>query len=192
MNTAPDPFGAPGSVTRIVGEAPKPTGPVGPPASPKQLGFLASLVQERDIETLNGNLYERAFDLATGSDKAITKNEASALISALLIAPKVGNVTTGSAEPPEGIHLAGDQIFKVQVAHHGSGKKYAKQLNKNSGSFDYVGRAPFGQLSEETLMTLAQAKEFGHLYGMCIKCGRTLTDEGSIAAGIGPICAESF
>jgi hypothetical protein len=38
-------------------------------------------------------------------------------------------------------------------------------------------------------MTVEEAKAFGLLYGRCIVCGRTLTDEKSIADGIGPICA---
>lgn len=44
-------------------------------------------------------------------------------------------------------------------------------------------------IQAEWRMTLEQAKEFGVLYGTCMVCGRTLTDERSIAAGIGPICA---
>jgi len=41
-------------------------------------------------------------------------------------------------------------------------------------------------------MSLEEAKKFGALYGTCCVCGRTLTDEKSIAAGIGPVCAEKF
>lgn len=41
-------------------------------------------------------------------------------------------------------------------------------------------------------MTLEQAQEFGALYGVCMVCGRTLTDPKSIEAGIGPICAKRF
>lgn len=96
------------------------------------------------------------------------------------------------AEAPEGIHLESDTVFKVQVAVHGSGKKYAKALNVHTGEWEYMGRGPLSRLSESTLMTLEQAKEFGHVYGMCCRCGRTLTDEGSIAAGIGPVCASKF
>jgi hypothetical protein len=50
----------------------------------------------------------------------------------------------------------------------------------------------FQKLSDETLMTLEDAKEFGRLYGMCCQCGATLTDEKSIEAGIGPVCAGKF
>ncbi len=38
-------------------------------------------------------------------------------------------------------------------------------------------------------LTLELAKEYGKLYGQCMICGRTLTNEDSIEAGIGPICA---
>lgn len=92
----------------------------------------------------------------------------------------------------EGFHEVDGVVYKVQRAVHGSGHLYAKQLDPNSGSFDYVGRAPLAKLSERTVLTLERAKELGHLYGVCVRCGRTLTDENSIAAGIGPICAGKF
>jgi hypothetical protein len=39
---------------------------------------------------------------------------------------------------------------------------------------------------------LAAAKRFGKLAGICCSCGRDLTNDGSIEAGIGPICATKF
>lgn len=44
----------------------------------------------------------------------------------------------------------------------------------------------------EYRMTLDQAKEFGVLYGKCVKCGRHLSDAKSVEAAIGPVCARSF
>ena len=161
----------------------------GNPATEKQLSFLRSLVNERDIESLSGNLYERAFDLATDADKFISKSEASDLIGALLEAPKVEGQNEQDA--PEGIHEWFGKYVKVQVAIHGSGKKYAKVFNPGLKKWDYVGREPLKDLREDTLLTAEQAAEFGHLYGMCVYCGRGLTDERSIAVGYGPICAEN-
>lgn len=46
--------------------------------------------------------------------------------------------------------------------------------------------------NEARLATLEESKEFGQLYGICCLCGRLLTDEDSIAAGIGPICAGKY
>lgn len=39
---------------------------------------------------------------------------------------------------------------------------------------------------------LVAAKNFGLLSGICCSCGRDLTAEDSVAAGIGPICATKF
>jgi hypothetical protein len=36
------------------------------------------------------------------------------------------------------------------------------------------------------------ARAFGKAWGICTVCGRTLTDDDSIARGIGPICASNF
>lgn len=48
------------------------------------------------------------------------------------------------------------------------------------------------KIDDSWKMTLEEAKAFGALYGTCCVCGRTLTDEKSIAAGIGPKCAQNF
>lgn len=40
----------------------------------------------------------------------------------------------------------------------------------------------------EWRMTLAEAKAFGVLYGVCMDCGRVLSREQSINAGVGPTC----
>jgi hypothetical protein len=110
----------------------------------------------------------------------------------------------------EGMHKVGDVIYKVQRAVHGSGHPYAKQLVLTepdcggcangepcgagctwTATFEYA-RGAIRLLSEQTKMTLEEAKEFGALYGTCCVCGRTLTKEESIEAGIGPVCAQKF
>jgi hypothetical protein len=107
-------------------------------------------------------------------------------------APKA-TATAEAEEAPEGMHrLADGTIYKVQIAHHGSGRPYAKRLvvhGAGEATFEYA-QGAVRQLSTATLMTLEEAKEFGALYGVCCRCAATLTDEGSIAAGIGPVCAS--
>jgi len=102
------------------------------------------------------------------------------------------NYTTDvGRDAPEGVHLLEGTIYKVQVAVHGSGYKYVKMFNEETKKFSKSERPGIlGCLSEDTLMSYNDAARFGKLYGLCIVCGRTLTDENSIAAGIGPICAE--
>ena len=100
-----------------------------------------------------------------------------------------------AAAVTEGMYRVDETIFKVQRAlAQGSGHTYAKKLVLGDG---YGAKATFVYapgalklLTPEHKMTLAQAKEFGALYGTCCRCGRTLTDEGSIEAGIGPICSK--
>jgi hypothetical protein len=102
----------------------------------------------------------------------------------------------------DGMYRIGEQIYKVQVAVHGSGFLYAKRLVIDSpavrdanGNISQPGQAHYerdasamAKLLPEHRLTLADAKGFGDLYGVCMRCAATLTDEDSIAAGAGPVC----
>lgn len=81
-------------------------------------------------------------------------------------------------------------IYKVQKSPN-SGYLYAKQVYVyDGGRVEFVYRAGrLKMLKAAWRMTLDEAKTFGAMYGTCCVCGRTLTDENSIKAGIGPICA---
>lgn len=97
----------------------------------------------------------------------------------------------GSPVTEDGMYLTPDgTVYKVQVAHHGSGNLYAKRLvvEDGTGSFEYE-RGGLRKLRAEWKMTLEQAKKFGQLYGICCVCSAVLTNETSIAEGIGPVCA---
>jgi hypothetical protein len=111
-----------------------------------------------------------------------------------------------SAVTEDGMYqLANGDIFKVQIAKNGSGNLYAKELiidvpaevvdgvivTPAETHFEYAPGA-IRRLSPADKMSKDQAAAFGALYGVCCVCSRSLTDEGSIAAGIGPICAQGF
>jgi len=94
----------------------------------------------------------------------------------------------------DGIYLVDGTVYKVQHAVHGSGNQYAKRLEVASGErgrFKYEAGA-VKRIRPEHRMDLAKAKEFGAIYGVCCNCGATLTNEDSIEAGIGPVCAAKF
>jgi hypothetical protein len=123
------------------------------------------------------------FTAATAKGQARTNTSIAGIASA---ERRTGPVT-------EGMYKVGERIFKVQKAVHGSGHLYAKELitDQDGSSFAY---AP-GIIRTLTLgdkMTIEEAKEFGALYGTCCVCARTLTNETSIEAGIGPVCAGKF
>ena len=91
----------------------------------------------------------------------------------------------------DGMYSFQGRIVKVQIAVHGSGNLYAKELNPITKEFEYV-KGLVNKLHPENKMSIEEAKAFGKLYGICCCCGRTLTDEYSIANGIGPICAGKY
>ena len=98
---------------------------------------------------------------------------------------------SGPTITEDGIYKTDDDIiYKVQRAVHGSSRLYAKRLvlTEDHTSFEYEQGAVW-KLRPEQKLSLEQAREYGTLYGVCVVCGKMLTDEKSIAAGIGPICA---
>lgn len=161
------------------------------PCTTKQVDFIAMLVKEREISKI-----QDAVDAARTAvmEQTFTAAQASALIDKLLLAPKRN--LKPKAELADGIYVRtnGDQseIYKVYRAVHGSGRQVFKAWDFKTESWGYIGGVSCLPRDGVTRMTAEQASMFGHVYGMCVVCGRTLTDEDSIARGIGPVCAEKF
>lgn len=174
-------------------------------ATEKQVAFLTKLRSERGETAPLPN--------------PMTKKWASAEIDRLLGMPKV-QTPQPAAQPRAELEAAiyrnpeNGEVYKVQRAVHGSGNLYAKKLvlkpvdqfgddsefavrtsdrevAGHKATFEYVSGL-IRQIKPEWRMTLDQAKEFGAIYGVCCNCGATLTNEESIEAGIGPICASRF
>lgn len=157
-----------------VAEIHNPATPAGPAASAAQMGFLRTLAEEQGEEVRT----------------SYTKAEASDEISRMLEAREEAKKTAVRTPATEGMYKKDGQIYKVQIAVHGSGRPYAKKLVEVDGEWEFT-RAPgmVNRLTSADKMTLEEAKEFGKLYGTCCVCGRTLTKEESIAEGIGPVCS---
>jgi hypothetical protein len=105
-----------------------------------------------------------------------------------------GQSRPAEAAQTDGLFIGTDgSTWKVQYARTGTGRLYAKRLDVETGTFEYTpgGITVLRRIGSRP-MTEEEASGYGMLYGRCVVCGRTLTDEGSIAAGIGPICAEKF
>ena len=103
-------------------------------------------------------------------------------------APEVRHQFTAN---DSGIYSNANGIYKIYKATNGDhmlAKRLVADKFLKTAQWEYCGAAGrFVKITER--MTLEQAKKFGVIYGVCAMCGRTLTDEASIAAGIGPICA---
>lgn len=178
--------------------------PFAPPSTPlnpiteRQLDFLCSLKRQLlEIENHDGDTLPvmDAFELEARSwGRAQASGEIDNLKEAIQAARlRVKDRDPEAIEDIDGFwELPDGRICKVQLAVHGSGNPYAKLLNTETGSFDYAS----GLISEVrrtgTRLPLERAQALGKLYGRCICCGRTLTDEFSIENGIGPICIKKF
>lgn len=94
-----------------------------------------------------------------------------------------GEIQHGIRDPQ---HLYAKALEIVTDAERDEDGKITKPAKVR---FNYVSGL-VRKLRPEWRMTLAEAKAFGALYGVCMDCGRTLTHEQSINAGVGPKCGE--
>lgn len=158
-------------------------------ATAKQIDFINGLKADREfdpavIETATALWRAEAFDTQA----------ASVTINALLASPRIKRIPAPSDPDLQGMHKIGDLIVKVQRAIHGSGNLYAKALVQDEEGDWFFEYRPglIREVSNQTKLTLEQAREWGALYGTCAVCGATLTNETSIEAGIGPVCRRKF
>lgn len=180
------------------------------PMSEKQLRFINQLLVDRTVPE------DYRFQLQETIDLLDIK-QASSVISKLLSFPPRSRQAAlpGGAEhqqfvEEDGMYRNPDNgtIYKVQFNRaSGDGRRlYAKLLviehdavrNEDDEiiegakvRFDYAAGA-MRDIQPGWKMTLEDAKQFGALYGTCVRCGRTLTLEVSIERSMGPVCAKAF
>lgn len=181
---------------------------------PAKYGQTAVVLDATELgERINQTLAYAAGNAPEGMEfvwAPLSRKGATNLITWLKDLPvKAEAETPAKAEPVEeleaGMYRKDGVIYKVQRAVHGSGKMYAKvahiQAVDENGvpverdgvayeiSFTFAPGA-VTKLTAGDKMSYEEAKEFGALYGTCVRCGRTLTDELSVALGIGPVCGK--
>lgn len=162
----------------------RPAGSVKRPASDKAVGFLVKLAGERAWDPQEHPSIVAALAGKPQEAAAVSRN-----IDWLKAAPYKPH--EAKVELESGIYLHDGVVCKVQRAVHGSGNMYAKVLNPVTRSFEFTSGL-VTKIQADEKMTLEQAKQFGAVYGVCCNCAATLTDERSIEAGIGPVCAKKF
>lgn len=170
-------------------------------STPISFEFLADLRQQMDDgKTLSMAQAKGVLNCVV----ADARRGARAHAPAPGVVPGPGGRTAGPPEGPQraaltpGIYAlvnrnGAPEIFKVQAAIHGSKHLYAKRLIAQEGGgakgrFEFE-KGAISKLTPEDRLSLEDAKKYGAIYGVCIVCGALLTDEDSIEAGIGPVCA---
>lgn len=149
-------------------------------ATAAQVGFLKKLLSSREHDEKVDVTALEMLPLSVASD----------MISRLKAAPYKGQEKSQKRYiPEEGLYEVDGVVYKVQKAKAtGSDNTYAKVMDKETGEFSYVGQKPFDILTEDKKMSREEAGKYGRLYGHCIRCGRTLTDDFSITNGLGKVC----
>lgn len=168
------------------------------PATDRQTSYLTVLLADRDASVLSADMSVLASKRLTGG--SLSKREASALISALLSAPRVRAAAATEAAPaaslPEPGFYAIDNLRGVlafYVVREGTGRwagrrflnlyKSDELLRPSRVDIEHFANAMSDPDAREAAQ-LAFARETTR----CYRCGRRLTDAESRARGIGPHC----
>ena len=144
------------------------------PATTAQVAFVLSLAPARQ----GGAELLSKHDMA-----ALAFDDASLLITTLKALPLRTTTIEVGAYRHDGVvwsvrsNLDNDRLYAVRWLGNGwSARDYKVVLD----------------MTQAERLTLSEAKEFGVLTGCCCHCGRTLTDQKSVTAGIGPVCAQRY
>lgn len=147
------------------------------PATEKQLTYIRSMVNDKYTED------ERTPYIEFLDTAAISSVRASEIITHLKSLPDL------HADVEVGMYRVDGVVYKVQMSqgYYGvAGRLYAKRLTDDGF---VMAPGAIRKIRVSHRMTLEEAKEYGRIYNVCCVCGRVLTDEKSMAEGIGPRCS---
>lgn len=164
------------------------------PATERQLAFIASLKTSRVLSATQIAWLEK-------HERALDARTASRIIATMLQLPEPSKTVSnavGSVLPdvPEGRYALDEQgVVKFYVYSKPTEGRWAGRAFLSSQASDTL--YPIRNFDTKRLILAAIAADpkaaslrYGQELGVCGVCGRTLTDESSRSAGIGPICAE--
>jgi hypothetical protein len=162
-------------------------------ATEAQLGFIQSLVRERDTDRLTE--LQRTWLDTKLSQTVLNRGQASRIISALKKLPKIEqavNITThGVPNGRYAVEHGGTlKFFRVNTPTEG---KWAGMTFVDVQASDELHGIRDRKYRNEVLVAIARDPKaamlrYGQELGHCGHCGRTLTNELSREIGIGPIC----
>jgi hypothetical protein len=181
--------------------APAPSNSTGPSRRPATNG--ASDKQEALITRLLGEkvLTGTRFEGHTVCPKGLTGGRdgtASQAITDLFALPRVtATVATDTPDVPAGRYAVEHEgtlkFYKVDRPTEGRWAGYTFVKVQASDDWHRVSRETAAYVLATVAVDPREASaRYGQEIGSCGVCGRTLTDEDSRAAGIGPVCAEKF
>lgn len=122
----------------------------------------------------------------------ITANTLPVLIPAdEYISPTPKESAPPPFEPVEtGVYEMDGEVYRVKW-NKSETRRYAEKMTGQKGRWVFA-KGAMALLRPEHKVSLERAKEYGQKTGVCMMCGRLLTNPTSVAEGIGPICAGRF
>lgn len=162
-------------------------------ATDKQINFILSLSNQKDISSINPIALGCIEDIRLGYPDSINKKYASRLIEILLEAPRKVEDRGGNPDVAAGryaVEVDGKlRFFHVNRPDNGRWKGFVF-LNEQAGSDLFPIRHP--EPRKRILNIIAKDEDslsrYGQELGICGMCGRELTDAESRYYGIGPVC----
>lgn len=157
-----------------------------PVATEKQVAFLNKLLATKDLG-----------DIVVPEDvTTIGRKDASYLIDSLLARPTAKGATPQGPKVefvPGAVYNFDGDIYRIKQGQSGHvyAMKLVLDLFSQKGSWTFA-KGALKFLAKAQPLTLEEAKAYGATTGFCCVCGRLLTNEKSVADGIGPICASKF
>lgn len=145
-----------------------------------QAAYIVKLLASREVPS----------SLRAEAENVAASKAVSALIDRLKACPwRQAAPAQGAAKPKlaaAGFYCREGLYYKVKE-NVNSGRRYASVYSEASGTWEYA-KGMVMRLTEDQRLTQEQAAAFGHLYGVCCICTRTLSNDQSIERGIGSVC----
>jgi hypothetical protein len=169
-------------------------------ATEKQIDFIRSLIDSKDLSTLDET--QKSWIANPANHDNLTKDQASRVIQALKDLPwksrphtvqAFDNVPAGYffiVDPTDGV----EKFFKVDKPDKGKWEGYTFLKVQAGSDFWSIKNKEHREavLKEIANDPVAAMNEYGLRLGRCGVCNRTLTARDSRLRGIGPICAARF
>lgn len=172
----------------------------------KQVAFIKKLVAEVEpkiegktsASAKNAKIYLKAVRERLQEGTMSKRNGSSAIETLLKLnginyeaheAEEIQRSTRVAA--PIGVYQSEGEIYRVVKARQ-SERTYAQKLVVIEGREPRweMASGMVWNLKPEQLISPEVAAQMGRARGFCVICGRYLTDETSVARGIGPVCYE--
>jgi hypothetical protein len=159
------------------------------PATDRQLAFLNTLRIERGYVAIHAEDWAQ-----------VDKRDASRLIDAMKALPRAATATAVRANVLDGIPfskyaITEDGVLTFWEVKSYKGTAYLRLLVGAPGEFNRV-KVGYDRATRVATVikgdVLAAAQAFATHYVCCAVCGADLSDETSVALGLGPVCRRRF